>query len=249
MCRSCVGHHLPGIRKSVAPPLLSALCARSNVPDQFRTANSVVQEVVCEMKNFVFAQSGKYLAAILFLLLWFLAQTFSAGTVPLKSAPIILAWDPANDPSVQGYGIYYGPTNQLATNYINAGTNLTVTLFDLRADTGHWFYAVSYDAAGNESVPSNPLLLTPPALSPVRIAQSVPSGFRLTLQAASGSVCQLEYADTPNSSTWLTLGTATADANGNLAVIDSISPQRPSRFYRAVRLVNLPLSAGMQLQQ
>ena len=98
-------------------------------------------------------------------MVWSLAPTFAAVTAPLKSAPITLAWDSANDPSVQRlHGIYYGPTNQPTTNYVNAGTNLSVTLFDLLANTGYWFYAVSYDAAGNESVPSNQLWLHRPGL-------------------------------------------------------------------------------------
>lgn len=185
--------------------------------------------------------NGKCSVAILVLLLWPHVYAFAVGPVPLKAAPITLAWDSANDPSVQGYGIYYGPTNQLATNHINAGTNLTITLFDLLASTGYWFYAVSYDAVGNESVPSNQLLLTPLLLSPVRIAPLVLGSFRLTLRASPGSVCRVEYADPPNSSTWLTLDVTTADANGDLAVIDPTFPQRPSRFYRAAWLSN-PLS-------
>ena len=165
----------------------------------------------------------------------------------MKSAPVTLAWDLAKDPAVQGYGIYYGLTNQPATNHVNAGTNLTVRLFDLLANIGYQFYAVSYDAAGNESVPSNQLLLTPPVLSRVRIARLATGDFRLALRAAPGSVCQVEYADTPNSSTWQALGLATADVNGDVAVIDAASPQRPSRFYRAARLANPPSFTRLQL--
>jgi hypothetical protein len=168
------------------------------------------------------------------------ACAFALATLPLPAVPITLAWDSANDPAVQGYGIYYGPTNQWATNHIDAGTNLTVTLFNLRANTGYWIYAVSYDADGNESEPSNQLSLTPPVLSPMRIARLATGDFRLALRAAPGSVCQFEYADAPNSSIWETLGLATADANGDVAVIDPSDPQLRFRFYRAVRLSNPP---------
>ena len=172
---------------------------------------------------------------------------FAGGAAPLKSAPVTLAWDPANDQSVQGYEIYYGPTNQPATNHVKMGANLTVTLFDLLANIGYRFYAVSYNAAGNESVPSNQLLLTPPVLSRARIARLATGDFRLSLRAAPGSVCQVEYADILNSSNWQVLGLATADANGDVAVIDPASPQRPSRFYRVARLGNPPPFTRLQL--
>ncbi len=165
----------------------------------------------------------------------------------MKSAPVTLAWDPANDQSVGGYGIYYGLTTQPVTNYINVGTNLTVTLFDLLANSNYQFYAVSYNAAGNESVPSNPLLLTLPVMSPVRITRLATGDFRLALRAAPGTVCQVEYADTPNSSIWQTLSLATADANGDVVVVDPLSSQRASRFYRVARLGNPPPFTRLQL--
>lgn len=202
----------------------------------------MAQEGVCEMINTVPFRLGKCLAAIGVLWLWPHAPVLAVGAVPLKAAPITLAWESANDPAVQGYGIYYGLTNQPANNYVNAGTNLFVKLFDLRADTGYQFYAVSYDAAGNESVPSNQLRLTPPVMSRVRIARLATGDFRIALRAAPGSVCQVEYADSPDRSPWEPLGLATADANGNVTILDSASPPRPARFYRAVQLVNSPFT-------
>lgn len=202
-----------------------------------------------EMITSVPAWRGKVLAAICVLSLSPFVHGFAALPVPLKSAPVTLAWNPANDPAVQGYGIYYGLTNQPATNYVNAGTNLTVTLFDLQANAGYRFYAVSYNAAGTESVPSNQLLLTPPVLSRVRIARLATGNFRLALRAAPGSVCQVECADTPDSSLWLPLGLATADVNGNVAVMDAAAPDRPARFYRVARLANPPPFTRLQLSK
>lgn len=195
------------------------------------------------MNEPVSAGPGKSLAAILILLLWPQVQTFAGGGAPLKaapvkSAPVTLAWNPAEDPTVKGYGIYYGLANLPATNHVDAGTNLTVTLFNLLADTSYRIYAVSYNAAGDESVPSNELLLTPQVLSPVRIARLVDGEVRLTLRAAPGSVCQVEYADTPDDGTWQVFGLAVADAMGEVAVIDPALPQPSSRFYRVARLGN-----------
>lgn len=201
------------------------------------------------MNKTIFPQRGKCLAAIVIILVSSGVHTFAVGTSPLRAAPITLAWDPANDPAIHGYGIYYGVTNQPATNHVNAGQNLSVTLFDLQANTGYQFYAVSYDAAGNESVPSNQLLLTAPVMSRLRIAQLATGEFRLALRAAPGSVCQLEYTDALNSSTWQTLGLRTADANGDVAVIDATLPSRPSRFYRVARLALPPPFTQLQLAQ
>jgi hypothetical protein len=191
------------------------------------------------MKSVVPSQRGKCLAAAVVSFLWPLIPAFALGIAPLRSAPVTLAWNSANDPLVQGYTVYYGRTNQPATIRIDVGTNLTVTIFDLIANTGYQFYAVSYDAAGNESVPSNLLQLTPPVLSRARIDHLATGEFRIALRAAPGSVCQVEYADAPNSSTWQLLSFATADANGDLAVVDAASAQPPSRFYRVVALSNL----------
>ncbi len=201
------------------------------------------RQAICEMKKAVPFRWEKSLVAIVILLLGSLAHVFALGTAPIKAAPITLAWNSANDPAIQGYAIYYGLTNQLTTNRFNVGTNLTVTLYDLLANTGYWLYAVAYDATGLESFPSNQLLLTPSLLSRVRIAPLALGGFRLTLRAAPGSVCRVEYADPPNNSTWLSLAVATADASGDLAVIDSTFPQQPSRLYRAAWISNpLPLA-------
>jgi len=168
-------------------------------------------------------------------LLWSPAGAFALNTLPLQAAPITLAWDAADDATVQGYRVYYGPINQLAPNHLDAGTNLSVTLFNLLANTRYRIYAVAYDAEGNESEPSNQLLLTPTVLSRVQMARLANGDFRLALRAAPGSICQVEYADAPNSSSWEVLGRAEADANGDLAVIDPAASQIPFRFYRAVR--------------
>lgn len=177
------------------------------------------------------------------LLLWPLVQSFAGGgaslnAAPVKSAPVTLAWNPAEDPTVKGYIIYYGLTNLPATNHIDAGTNLTVTLFNLLADASYRIYAVSYNATGDESVPSNELRLTPQVLSPVRIARLVDGEVRITLRAAPGSVCQVEYADTPDTGPWQVFDLAVADALGEVAVIDPAVPQPSSRFYRVARLGN-----------
>ncbi len=193
-------------------------------------------QLLYEMKNPVSSPSAKWIAAVLVLAIWPLTHTIAGGTASLKSAPLTLAWNPAEDQTVKGYGVYYGPASQPATNHIDAGTNLTVTLFNLLADISYRFYAVSYDAAGNESVPSNELLVTPRLLSRLRIGRLSTGEFRLAVRAAPGSVCQLEYVDAPNLSNWQVLALVVADPLGDVVAIDPESGLKPARFYRVARL-------------
>ncbi len=194
------------------------------------------------MKKSVFSRRVDWLTTLLGLLVGPLAPNFAAAALPLKAAPVTLAWNSANDPSVQGYGIYYGPTNQPTTNYVDASTNLSVTLFDLVANMGYWFYAVAYDAAGNQSVPSNSLMFTapPPVCPRLGIERLATGEFRLALFAAPGSVFQFEYADQPSGGPWEILGLGIPDANGGLAVIDLATSHPAARFYRAAWLANPP---------
>jgi hypothetical protein len=58
----------------------------------------------------------------------------------------------------------------------------------------------------------------------------------ITLQffAAPTTVCQVQYTPSLNSPQWQTLGSATADSNGNVTITDTLSANAASRFYRAV---------------
>src|SRR5687768_13154831 len=75
------------------------------------------------------------------------------------AAPVTLAWNPASDLTIKGYALYYGPTNQPATNRLDAGLTNMATIFNMQANVTYRLYAVSYNALGVESVPSNDVLL------------------------------------------------------------------------------------------
>ncbi len=111
----------------------------------------------------------------------------------VTAMPITLAWKAANDPTVSGYAIYYGPTNQPATNRVDAGTGTSVTLFGLKANVGYRFFAVSYSAAGLQSVPSNELLLAPPAISRLQLARKADGSMQLNAKAAPGTTCSILF--------------------------------------------------------
>ena len=146
------------------------------------------------------------------------------------AAPLTLAWNPPNDASVKGYAIYYGPTNQPPTYRLDAGMSNSATILNMQANVTYRLYAVSYNAMGTESVPSNPLLVNQGTVSRFKIAKQTNGSMKLTFCAAPGAVGQVQYASSPTGATWRNLGTATTDANGNGTLIDT--NRTSGRFYR-----------------
>lgn len=161
--------------------------------------------------------------------------------------PITLAWDPAEDSSVTGYAIYYGPADQPVNNRFDAGTNTTATLVGLRANVPYRFFAVSYDDLGQESIPSNEVWLTPPVLSSLRLSRQGDENMQLSAKAAPGTICTIQFTPTLQPPVWRTLRHATADQAGNIIAIDASSNQSPSRFYR-LALGALPLLGRLHIQ-
>jgi hypothetical protein len=188
--------------------------------------------IICCMRKPVLSRIEVLLIAVALVVV---VPKVVAGPSPTPiAAPVTLIWNPAAGQSHSGYAVYYGVTNQPATNRATASTNLSVTLYDLQANVGYRLYAVSYNSAGVESVPSNQLLLTPGVMSALKITRQANSSMSLKCQAAPGSSCRLLYASTPNATSWQTLKTIVADAAGNVAALDSTTPLPTRRFYRMV---------------
>lgn len=176
------------------------------------------------------------------------SQPLVAGPMlPLYAMPITLAWDPANDASVSGYAVYYGLASQSGVTRLDAGTNTTATMFGLLANAPYRVYAVSYDTQGQESVPSNELLFTPPALSRVKLVRQGDGQLQLSAKAAPRSVCTVQFTPTLHPAAWQTLMHATADQAGNVIAVDASGSRAVSRFYRVV-LGALPLLGDLQIQ-
>lgn len=175
------------------------------------------------------------------------AAPFVAISGPLYSAPVTLGWNPAEDPTVRGYVIYYGVPNQAVTNRIVVGTNLTVTVTNMLANTTYWLFAVSYNAANLESPPSNQLLLTAPAISSIKIASQTNRSMKLDCRAAAGTVCGIQFSSTMLPGSWRTLTNLTADALGKIVLVDASASRVPKRFYR-VALSSQPLLGAMQIK-
>ena len=147
------------------------------------------------------------------------------------AAPVALAWSPVNDSTIKGYALYYGPTNQPATNRIDSGMSTSATIFNMLANVTYRLYAVSYNSFGVESTPSNQVLVKQPAIARLKLAKQANGSMKLTFSAAPGTACRVQYASKPTGATWQTLGTITNDASGNGTMMDA-NVNQPSRFYR-----------------
>jgi fibronectin type 3 domain-containing protein len=73
---------------------------------------------------------------------------------------ITVAWDPVNDPSVQGYNVYYGTASRQYQTFANAGPSTTYTVANLQRGTTYYFAVTAYNSAG-ESAYSEEVSATP----------------------------------------------------------------------------------------
>ncbi len=81
------------------------------------------------------------------------------GTGP-TGATATLSWDPVNDPTVQGYNVYYGTSSRHYQTYANAGPHTTYTVTNLQPGTTYYFAVTAYNSAG-ESDYSDEVSATP----------------------------------------------------------------------------------------
>jgi hypothetical protein len=163
----------------------------------------------------------------------FLASFTPVEAAVLRASPCTLAWNSSQDASVVGYTVYYGITGSMVTNRLDAGMTNQATFYNLLARSNYFFYATTYTAAGVESSPSVPLYYCPRAVSALKLTRLAGTAMNLQFQVATGSACHVEYSPSLTPPQWQTLGGATADANGNVAIPDPLTGSPPTRFYRA----------------
>lgn len=172
---------------------------------------------------------------------------FIVTAAPFYSAPVKLGWSSAADLSVKGYVIYYGLANQVATNRIVVGTNLSVTVTNMLANTTYKLFAASYNAANVESPPSNQLLITPPAISSINLTCQTNRSMKLDCRAAAGTVCGVQFSPTMLPGSWRTLTNAATDNIGTIVVNDLSAARVSKRFYR-VSLFPEPLISNLRFE-
>jgi len=163
-----------------------------------------------------------------------LAESKSASAV-MTAYPVKLKWDASSSASAAGYAVYYGVSGSAVTNRLYVGAALEAVVAGLPANTSHFFYVVACSAAGAESAPSNVLTYNPPVLSRLKLNQQTDGTMRVQFSAAAGALCRVDYTSSLNPAQWQVLGSATADASGNVVVNDSPGGRPAIRFYRGAR--------------
>ena len=162
----------------------------------------------------------------------FLTHFTRVEAAPLCASPCTLAWNLNPEPTVIGYCLYFGIKGSTTTNRLDVGLTNQVTLKSLLAASNYFFYVVAYDTKGIESPPSAVMCYTPQALSGLKLTPLANRTLSLHFLATTGALCHVEYTPTLNPPRWQTLGSATADANGNVTLTDPLSGNPPTRFYR-----------------
>ncbi|MGC3956410.1 MAG: hypothetical protein QM813_00070 [Verrucomicrobiota bacterium] len=105
-------------------------------------------------------------------------------------------------------------------------------------------YAVSYDAQGNESLPSNLLNFTPSAPR-VQLARQSNGNMSLSYFVGTNITCAIQFAATPTPAYWQTLANVAPDQAGNIILTDTTASRVPQRFYR-VALSAQPLTSAVK---
>ncbi len=152
---------------------------------------------------------------------------------------ISLEWSPSPSTDVSGYRIYYGTTNAIITNSLDAGPEFSTMISGLQEGQTYFFFATAYDLEGNESIPSDPVWYTVPtsslAVSSGKIALSrskQSDAMIINFLASPGFTYQVQA--TQDFQSWVTVGTVTNAANGTVQVQDTGARFFSQRFYRIV---------------
>jgi hypothetical protein len=177
----------------------------------------------------------------------------TAAVLPQQFTTVRLGWNAAPDPEVRGYAIYYAATNSAVVNRVDAGNGVTCTLSNLIVGATYWIHAVSYDAYGLESVPSNEILHTAainapaaPAGPKLQLARQTTGSVTLTYRATPGQVCGIQFTSKLNPPHWQTLTNVTATSLSNVVALDASARTVPQRFYR-VALSAQPLVSAIKI--
>jgi len=94
----------------------------------------------------------------------------------VSAANLKLAWDASPDTSVTGYRLYYGTSDGVYTNVVDAGNRTDYTVTGLDAGTTYYFAATAYTSAGDESTFSNEASYTTSGSAPSSSGSSSGSG-------------------------------------------------------------------------
>ncbi len=120
------------------------------------------------------------ICAVLALMLVVVLSTAQAYPAQLS---LSLAWQPGTGP-ISGYMVYYGVSSGKYTKSVDAGNNLSCTLQGL-VDSTYYIAALDYDALGNKSSLSTPLIVHPMIASALTGGSITPSGTFFVMKGAA----------------------------------------------------------------
>jgi hypothetical protein len=89
----------------------------------------------------------------------FLAAQPSGTNLPAPGL-VALGWNPSPDANADGCFLCWGLARDACTNLLDAGNSTTATVGGLAINVTYYFSVLAYDAAGDESVPSNEIAYT-----------------------------------------------------------------------------------------
>jgi hypothetical protein len=135
---------------------------------------------------------------------------------------LTIAWDAETNSSAVGYILHYGTTSHTYTNSLNAGTNTTIKVTNLKANLNYYFSVTAYNSAGVESAKSNEIL-----------SRTAPAGFFVNQSALTTNSQYLQFNNgtpfgyfTDNAYPWIN-----HQDLGTLYVIDATDGKSGVYFY------------------
>ncbi len=90
-----------------------------------------------------------------------------SGTNPPAPGQVALGWNPSPDTRATGYFLSWGLDSNDCTNFLDAGNSTSATVAGMMPNVGYYFTIVTYDAAGDQSPPSNQITATSAPANPV----------------------------------------------------------------------------------
>jgi hypothetical protein len=165
------------------------------------------------------------------------AAVQTASGVNLSS--VTLAWDPSPDSWVSGYAVQYGTVSGSYTVRLDVGPVTTATVTNLMPGVTYYFVVTAYTSDGLESLPSNEVSYTVPAVTPdtplvIANLTLTTAGARVAWATVPGATYQLVYKDDFGDSLWLPASLELVATNTQLSCLDATAGVGSRRFYAVV---------------
>jgi hypothetical protein len=171
------------------------------------------------------------------------AQLFLVAERSATNSPdpgtLALAWNPSPDPNATGYFLGWGLASGVCTNLLDAGNSTSATVAGLATNVTYYFTIVTYDAAGDESPPSNEITYAVPVAAPAPVGPGLGIGFagagtaavaHFSFPGSAGAAYDLQASQ--DLQQWETLCTTNCSSDGPIVFDDPDMRIYPRRFYR-----------------